>query len=319
MSINILIIGAGKMGREHLRVFQSVPECEVVGVVSRGGESAKKLAGEFGVPFHGTCWQTVAEESGAHACIVAVSHELTEAISRQVIDSGRHVLAEKPVALTSKAIEELASLAMHRDVIALAAVNRRFYPHITQALDYIRLVGEIYHVQVVAPDSPEQRRIQNTHTSTVCDLWFRMNTIHAIDLLRFAGGEVDQILGFGKKQIRNDHTTISASIRFANGAIGTFVNPAGVNSPWELRIAGENCELIAKPLEQSQIRIGNAKPKNNTVVVSNQRGSFKLGLREQANAFIDAIQIGQSYWPCSDFSDHAKTMSLIEHLQVFGE
>lgn len=317
--MRIVIIGAGKMGREHLNVFQAIPACQVVGIVSKGGDSAAKLASEYSIPWHGTNWSEVADASGANACVVAVSHELTESISRDVISSGRHVLAEKPVALSSKAIEDLAMLAKKRDVIALAAVNRRYYPGITQSLDQIRLLGETYHISIIAPDSPAQRRFEGIHSPAVCDLWLKMNTIHAIDLLRCVGGEVVEVVGFKRTQTLIDQTTISAVLRFENGTLGIFVLPGGRNTPWELRVTSENCELIARPLEQARIKIGNEQPKNIPVTKSSKTAPFKMGLFEQANAFVDAVEFGVVAWPSSDFFDHAKTMSLIEQLQNLDE
>lgn len=73
-----------------------------------GKKTAAALATEFRIPFHGSNWQHVADESGAEACVVTVAHEMTEQISSEVIEKRLHVLAEKPVALSSHAVLRLA-------------------------------------------------------------------------------------------------------------------------------------------------------------------------------------------------------------------
>jgi predicted dehydrogenase len=314
--VRVVIVGAGKMGREHLRACQAIPECEIVGVVSRGGRSAADLAREFGIPHHGVSWQEVANVANAHACIVAVSHDRSAEVCREIIDAGLHVLAEKPVALTSSEVSGLAELASRRKVTALAAVNRRFFPAITQAVDRLRMMGAVYQVSVYAPDSPETRRIDAKHSQFVCDSWLTMNTIHAIDILRMIGGDIAQVTGYRTLRERKDHQTIVASVLFKNNVLGTFILPGGINSPWELKVVGEDCEVYAKPFEELQIKIGNGVAESIPNISDKKRASFKLGLYEQARAFVDAVRFDCVAWPCSDFVDHAKTLELIESLET---
>ncbi|MBL8868311.1 MAG: Gfo/Idh/MocA family oxidoreductase, partial [Planctomycetaceae bacterium] len=296
-------------------VFRAIPNCDVVGIVSRGGKSAQNLASEFAVPSFGTDWRHLARKTNANACVVAVSHDMSELVCREIIDAGFHVLAEKPVALSSAEIFELAERAQQRSVVAIAAVNRRFYPGITEAVDALKMLGDIFHVSINAPDNPESRRIEGKHAGFVCDNWIRMNTIHAVDLLRMIGGEVTEMFGFRRVQVRPDHQTISVCLRFECGILGSFVLPGGLNTPWELRMAGEDAEVIAKPLEKVQLKIGNSNSKPLPSNPNNSASAFKLGLFEQAHAFVDAVHQGIVSWPCSDFADHAKTMKLIEEIE----
>ena len=84
--IRLLIIGAGKMGAAHAHAFATVPEVEIVGITSWSGETAGKLAAAIGVATTGTDWRDVAKRTGAHAAVVAVSHEVNEAITGDVIE-----------------------------------------------------------------------------------------------------------------------------------------------------------------------------------------------------------------------------------------
>lgn len=315
MRLRVLIIGAGKMGQAHAAAFASLPEAEIVGVVSRGGATAAALAAQYGVPFHGTDWRTVLAQSGAVACVVAVAHELTGEVTRAVIEAGLPVLAEKPVALTSAAIHDLAALAAKRGVVAMAAVNRRFYPGIVTALDVARLIGPVYHLGVIAPDSAEPRRVKGTQSAFVCDHWLQMNTIHAIDLLRMVGGDVVSVCGFRRQQARADHVTLAAALQFKGGVLGTFSMPGGLNTEWELRFGGADYEVVARPFERVLLRVGSNPPR--PIPAQPPRSPHKPGLREQACAFVDAVMSGASpAWPASDLSDHAQSMALVERLEA---
>ena len=156
--IRLLIIGAGKMGAAHAHAFATVPEVEIVGITSRSGDTAGKLAATAGVATTGTDWREVAKRTHAHAAVVAVSHEVNEAITGDVIEAGLHVLAEKPVAFSSAAVEKLAARARARGVIAMAAVNRRYYRAVLAALDEIRFAGKLLGVTAFAPEPVRPHR-----------------------------------------------------------------------------------------------------------------------------------------------------------------
>jgi len=255
-----------------------------------------------------------ATEAAADACVVAVSHAMTESITRDVLDHGMHVLAEKPVAMSSSAARDLAGIASAKGLVAMAAVNRRFYPGLTESLDLARLIGPVYCVTVIAPDSAEPRRIYGTQSAFVCDHWLQMNTIHAIDLLRMVGGEPVSVQGFVERRGRTDDMSIVAAMRFDGGALGAFVLPGGINKPWQMQVAGDGFSITAEPLEAVVIRIGDSAPQSMPTCA--RKSNFKLGLYEQAYAFTEAVRHRTPLaWPCSDLSDHAQTLALIEQVQ----
>lgn len=313
MRLRIIIVGAGKMGRAHIEAFTQVPEAEVVGVVSRSGETASKLAAEFGIPVSGSDWREVANRTGAEAAVVAVSHLDNASITRSVVDAGLHVLAEKPVALSSVTAAEIARAAEEKGVTALAAVNRRYYSGLLDGLNLARLVGQPYHIHIIAPDSAEPRRAQKTQSDAVCDAWFVMNTIHAVDLLRMFGGEPVSVRGFRRQHPRRDDTSITASILFTSGMSGTFVMPGGLNVEWDLRLSGDGYQLEARPLESVFFRTKRQGP-GRRMDTPPAKGT-KPGLLDQACAFVDAAtQRIPPPFPASSLGDHARTLALVETL-----
>lgn len=309
--VRLLIIGAGKMGEAHAAAFHSLRDVEIVGMASRGGENAKRLAAKHGVPHWGTDWRRVADEARPHACVVAVSPLLNEQITAEVIGHGLHTLAEKPVSLDAATIRALAAVARANGVIAMAAMNRRFYPPVTAALDLVRFHGPVTGVTVIAPDPVRPYRATHKYDPSVYDRWTQMNTVHAIDLLRLVGGEIDTLCGWGSQA--GDERSIAATIQFRGGALGSLIVCGSHGGQWELRIHGEGVEAWLVPLEEGTVRIGNAAPI--PLPAGESRDGLKPGLLQQARAFVESLRdLGHVAPPGSDFYDHACTMAFVEQL-----
>ncbi len=311
--VRLLIIGAGKMGAAHAAAFSTLSDVEIVGVVSRGGDSAKQLAAKYSIPRWGTSWLDLAAETMPHACVIAVSHLLNETITAEVIEYGLHTLAEKPVSLNSEVIQCLAQKAQTKGLVAMAAMNRRFYPTITAALDIVRFYGPVTGITVIAPDPARPYRATDKYEPEVYDNWHRMNTLHAIDLLRLIGGEVESVYGAAQVSEEIGERSFAVMLRFCTGALGNFISPNSHPGKWELRIHGDGVEAHLIPLEQGVIQIGNALPV--PLPASETSTGLKPGLLDQARAFIESIKyLGLIPSPGSDFSDHACTMRLVEQI-----
>lgn len=307
--VRVLVIGAGKMGRSHARALSTLPGVEIAGIASRTGERAARLAAELGVAVSGTEWEALVENTRPDACVVAVSHGLNETITRAAIERGLHVLSEKPVAFTGEAVQALARRADERGVIAMAAMNRRYYPNILAALETINYYGGVLGVTGMCPDAVQGHRADGTLDAFVYDHWTVANTLHVIDLLRFAGGEVERLTGEATLHEPSGERSVVVTLRFAGGAVGTFSLYAASGGPWEFRIHGDGVEADLDPLEGGVLRFVGGTPR--PLPHSRDPRGIKAGVRPQALGFVEAIRdIGRVTYPGSDLHDHARSVEL---------
>jgi predicted dehydrogenase len=311
--IRLLMIGAGKMGRAHTAAFKTIRDVEIVGIASGGGERARQLATEYGIPRWGTHWPDLADATRPHACVIAVPSPVNETITRDVIEYGLHFLAEKPVALHSKTIRVLAHQAKEKRLIGMAAVNRRFYPTVTAALDLVRFYGPVVGVTVMGPDPVRPYHARQHHAPLIYENWTRVNTIHLIDLLRLIGGEVETLSGAIHLHEGMGERSIAASMQFSSGTLGSFLSYSSHAGKWELRLHGDGVEAHLIPLEQGTMKIGNAAPF--ALPKSEATDGLKPGLQQQALAFVETLRyFGAVRLPASDLFDHARTMELVEQM-----
>ena len=167
--------------------------------------------------------------------------------------------------------------------------------------------------------SLEPFRAQHRYEAFVYDNWLIANTLHLIDLIRLAGGEVASLDGVAAADELIGETSVVATLRFESRALGSLIRYASAGRPWELRIHGQDVEARLEPLEAGTLRVGEgpARP----LPSGDDLPGVKLntGLRPQGLAFVQAIrEVGRLTWPASDLLDHARSVALAERIAQIG-
>jgi predicted dehydrogenase len=164
--------------------------------------------------------------------IVCVPTAQAAALARRVLLAGKHLLAEKPVALSSAEIAELEELARRLGLVASVLYPRRFHPCMVAAKALIGSgeLGRLHtaearflttQVRFRSPDSWLFRRAQSGGGIL---LWLGC---HSLDLLSYLTG--DEIAAVGAQlATRSDadievEDTAALTLRFRSGAVGTLV------------------------------------------------------------------------------------------------
>jgi len=126
------VVGAGFVGPAHVEALRRIG-VEVRALVATSEEEARRRADDLGIPrAYGTLEAALAG-SGADVYHLAVPNALHAPWARQVMEAGRHVVCEKPLALTSAESAELLEVERRAGVVAAVAYNLRFYPLVTEA------------------------------------------------------------------------------------------------------------------------------------------------------------------------------------------
>ena len=126
------VVGAGFIGPAHVEALRR-NGVEVVALVAAGEAEARARAAALAVPqAYGTLEAALAG-SGADVYHLAVPNSLHAPYARQVMEAGRHVIVEKPLALTSAESAALLELERRAGVVAAVAYNLRSYPLVVEA------------------------------------------------------------------------------------------------------------------------------------------------------------------------------------------
>lgn len=142
------IIGTGFIGPAHVEAARRLGNVEIVAVAEANDQLAQAKAEAMSIPKgYGDYKKLLAdpEIQVVHNC---TPNHLHFAINRDILAAGKHVVSEKPLAMTTKESSELVKLAKESNLINAVSFNYRFYPLIQHARAMVAAgeVGDIFAV-----------------------------------------------------------------------------------------------------------------------------------------------------------------------------
>jgi predicted dehydrogenase len=204
--ITAAVVGVGYLGRFHAQKYAQAPQCELVGVADARQEAREAVAAEVGT-------RPVADHRELLGAVEAVSIVTPTpahyAIARDFLESGAHVLVEKPITETPAEARQLIELASRRGLILQVGHLERFNSAILAAEPHLR-APRFVECHRLAP-----YRERGTDVSVVLDLM-----IHDIDIVQtIVGAPVKSIDAVGTPVFSEDIDIANARITFANGCV----------------------------------------------------------------------------------------------------
>jgi len=172
-AVRWLLVGAGDIARKRVAAaLSSAADSALVAVCDAVHENARSLAAELGIDEVYADLGAALESSSANAVYVATPVSLHVPHAVAALESGRHVLAEKPLGVTGEQAAQAVSAAEARDLVAGCAYYRRLtpmYEH-ARAMATSGDFGRIVLVRMVyfswfapTPDDPKYWRVQRRH------------------------------------------------------------------------------------------------------------------------------------------------------------
>lgn len=226
--VKIGVVGLGNFGRQHALTVAGIAEAELVGVVARRQASLDAFSEQLpGIPGWLDLSRALAE-SDAEAWVVASSTPTHVAITKQLLEAGKTVLLEKPLAVTLADAETLAPLVQADSRNLMLAHIVLFNTEFLQLRDEVRRRGSLSHIHCVRHRPAvnlEKFPGENPMVLTmVHDLYAVQSLVNRAEPVQFTSqahtspkGECDLVL---------------AQLRFADGMLAAFVasfmTPAGM-------------------------------------------------------------------------------------------
>lgn len=133
------ILGPGLIARGAIMpAFASLAHAEVVAVASRDRGRAQAFATEFHVPRAYAGYDLLIDDPEIEAIYLALPNHLHAEWAIRAMQAGKHVLCEKPLAMTAREATAMVAAAEEADVILMEAVMYRFHPRMREVADLIR-------------------------------------------------------------------------------------------------------------------------------------------------------------------------------------
>src|SRR6266851_5013973 len=148
--INIGIIGTGIGLQMHLPAFRLTGKANIVGVAGKNQYRAEEFASNFGIPKAFGDYRKLCDLPEVDLiCATAPTLYHYEHVL-YAVQQGKHVLAEKPLALSMRETEELSVAVREIPQITLVNHQLRFNPYMRKIRDFIRLgaIGRPYFIRI---------------------------------------------------------------------------------------------------------------------------------------------------------------------------
>jgi len=147
--VRVGLIGTGVALRTHLPGFRRTGRADVAGLVGSSRVRAEMFAAQHGIPRVYDDYRAMCEDDELDLVVVAGPNDRHHAEIQYALACGRHVLAEKPLAMTMAEVDDLVRLAAATDRLALIDHQLRFDPHIRAVQASIRngVLGRLYFIR----------------------------------------------------------------------------------------------------------------------------------------------------------------------------
>ena len=229
MTINLGIIGAGRVGRLHANTLMTrIPGAKLLAVADIFEEAARSAAADFGVPNYSADPAELINSGDIDAIVICSS---TDSHCHFIIESaraGKQIFCEKPIAFDLAEIDAALAVVAEQGVQLQIGFNRRFdanHARLKQAIDSGE-IGDPHTLMVISRDpAPPPIDYIKVSGGLMMDMM-----IHDFDLCRFLLGEVDEMYAVGDVKVdpaigeAGDIDTAKVMLRFESGVIGTIEN-----------------------------------------------------------------------------------------------
>jgi predicted dehydrogenase len=204
------VIGCGRMGRLHARVYSQMPSVRLVGVFDRDSDAAAGAADQYNTRAFSNLDELLAQVKAVTVAVPTVAH--LEA-ARACLGRRVACLIEKPLAKDSTEAREIVELSRRAGVVVQVGHVERFNPAV-RAMERLGVRPRFIEVTRVSPLT-----FRSIDVGVVLDMM-----IHDIDIVLMLSGraKVERVDAVGVSVIGEVEDVCNARIRFENGCVANL-------------------------------------------------------------------------------------------------
>lgn len=348
-SINIGMVGYKFMGKAHSHAYRDLPmffpkhiRPEMKVICGRNPQSVSDAASQFGWDEYTTDWRDLINRDDIDLIDINAPSDAHKEIAIAAAKAGKHILCEKPLALTLEDARDMLQAVKEADVKHMVNFNYRFTPAVMLAkklIDEGRL-GKIHHFRawflqdwIIDPNFPLVWRLQKDIAGSGAhgDLG-----AHLIDMAHYLIGDMTEVIGMSETFIKerplpSDMTGLSASgkengpkglvtvddatlflARFANGALGSFESSrfaTGHRSTNSFEINGSKGSVIFDFERLNELQVYFADDPDDV------QGFRRVVATDEAHAYSDV------WWPAGHTIGYEHTFihAITELMEAFAD
>lgn len=310
--IRIGLIGASGFARKnHYPSLQRFDDVELAAICEPVVEKREELAREFEIQRQFNDHTEMLEKTSLDAVYAVMAPHRSFDVLLRCISEGLPTFMEKPAAMDSASADQLAEAAAKSGALTQVGFNRRSMPIMREARKRVEAGGALTHcVSTFYKHNPDA-----LYYDGVID-FFRCDAIHAVDALRWMGGEVAKTAGVAATQHGPRRNAVSAVVTFESGATGVLLtNWAAGARVHTFEMHSLNCSAFVDPDGTTTIFQADGDEPilldvNEVSGSSEQRVTY--GLEAENRYFVDCVKAGTM--PETNIADAARTHKLVDRI-----
>lgn len=228
--LNVGIIGLGGIARAHCEAIGGLDNIEVVAVADLFEENRRRYMDTYGVPKGYKSHEELLQDVDVDAVAVVLGHQLHHRLTVDACNAGKHVLVEKPMALSLAQCDEMIEAAASNNVKLMLGFTQHFYGTSLKAkeiLDSGELGPLITAVCYMSKNwNAAMRRPQYRSRYHGGGMWLT-NGVHVVDRLTWMMASqavsVSAVIGTRAHYQAGDDSA-TAFIRYKNGLAGVAIS-----------------------------------------------------------------------------------------------
>ncbi|MBV7333647.1 Gfo/Idh/MocA family oxidoreductase [Chloroflexi bacterium TSY] len=319
----VAFIGAGNRSIGHMSALNHLDDVEVVGIAELDEERAfasQQKANErirqskpAARPIQAKVFndfRTMNDELDPDCFYFCLPPYVHGALDHQVIDLGKPILFEKPVAVDQSVANEIADHIRQSGIVNAAGYQKRYSSAIQKPRQMLQgvTIGMAISIRLSGLPGQPWWRVQSQSGGMLVE-----QHTHAVDLMRYLCGEIESAYAVGNTNLLKDVPNLdifdvnACTVRFANGAPGIIGNscaaPAGASvfPPHLVHVVAPDMVLSVNEKMTTIQRVGT----DPTEIVRDEDDNFLMN-----RTFIEAVRSGQQDGILCDFAEAARTLAV---------
>ncbi|MCL2828607.1 MAG: Gfo/Idh/MocA family oxidoreductase [Oscillospiraceae bacterium] len=304
-NIGVCVIGSGRAGMIHAVNFvKNVPGAKLVAMVDPIEETAKTACAQLGIDTYYTDYRQALADKSIDAVVIVTPTKFHVDIAVDAAAAGKHILCEKPMAMTVEECRKMSEAAANHKVALQIGFMRRFDAGFIQAKEIVDsgAIGDVVMVRsnTRGPSIPQpwMYDIQKSNGPLA-----EVNS-HDIDTLRwFTGSEFSTVYAIGgnyrspeaKQEYPDFYDNVIVAASFENGMQGMIDGAQGVGYAYDSRVevlGTKGCVYIGRINDNAVLTCTADSKHGSYPLVSSWTKLFKDAYLAEDVAFIDCIRNG---------------------------
>ena len=208
----VAVIGVGRMGRHHARIYHQMPQAELLAVVDPDEDRAGALADDYGCEALESVEQLLERFPQVRAVSIATPTVFHESSASPLLERGVACLIEKPLAGSSESGRRIVELAERNGALVQVGHTERFNPAL-RAIGELNITPRFIEVDRVSPMT-----FRSIDVGVVFDIM-----IHDLDIvLMMSGSGLAEVRATGVAVLGEHEDVANARLAFENGCVANL-------------------------------------------------------------------------------------------------